>query len=192
MSGGEISDNTTSGNNSNGGGVYISGDGDFTMTGGKISDNTATDTSTSGYTGHGGGIYVESGGGVTMSGGEISGNTAFGNGNGVYVKVSANNSSPFIMSARAVVAQDVYMASGKTICVSAEMELPEGFTHSATIMGDNADEGTVVLTGVPTYVLKTADISKFVFDKGVADGLMEVVPGSDGNNTGVIGSALVG
>jgi len=62
MNGGEISGN----NASNGGGVYVAGT--FIMNDGKISGNTS---STSSY---GGGVYVE--GTFTMNGGEISGNTA--------------------------------------------------------------------------------------------------------------------
>jgi len=62
MNGGEISGNTAS----NGGGVYVAGT--FIMNDGKIFGNTS---STSSY---GGGVYVE--GTFIMNGGEISGNTA--------------------------------------------------------------------------------------------------------------------
>ena len=89
MSNGTISGNTASASNSsnsNGGGVYVSGNydyntgtyvgGTFTMNGGTISGNTAS------Y--QGGGVYV-SDGTFTMTGGTISGNTASYQGGGVYI-----------------------------------------------------------------------------------------------------------
>ena len=72
MTGGEISDNTAS---SSSGGVHVYSYGTFTMTGGEISGNTATS---------GGGVYVDRGM-FNMTGGEISGNTATSSGGGVYV-----------------------------------------------------------------------------------------------------------
>ena len=66
MSGGEISDNITGGI-SGGGGVYVNRSGNFTMTGGNIYGNRTT----SNY--KGGGVSVD--GNFTMSGGEITGNT---------------------------------------------------------------------------------------------------------------------
>jgi predicted outer membrane repeat protein len=56
-----ISSNTADGD---GGGVYHTGNGEFTMEGGAISGNEAIT--------HGGGVYVD--GTFTMSGGGISGN----------------------------------------------------------------------------------------------------------------------
>jgi uncharacterized repeat protein (TIGR02543 family) len=72
--GSEISGNTTS-SYLYGGGVYVDG-GIFTMSGGTISNNTASDW--------GGGVYV-SNGTFTMSGGTINGNTATYSGGGVEV-----------------------------------------------------------------------------------------------------------
>ena len=63
MSGGEISDNTAS---REGGGVNVSNEGTFTMSGGEISGNTASS---------GGGVEVYEGT-FTMTGGKITGNTA--------------------------------------------------------------------------------------------------------------------
>jgi uncharacterized repeat protein (TIGR02543 family) len=71
MNDGEISYNSAS----DGGGV----NGRITMTGGIISNNTASKSDTGLY-GNGGGIY----GSITMTGGTISGNTAAANGGGVY------------------------------------------------------------------------------------------------------------
>ncbi|MCL2691103.1 MAG: hypothetical protein FWE56_02465 [Candidatus Bathyarchaeota archaeon] len=78
---GEISGNKA--NNGYGGGVYNMGR--FTMSGGKISDNTAYYTSSfrgMGSYGDGGGVY--NGGSFILSGGKISGNTAYRSGGGVY------------------------------------------------------------------------------------------------------------
>lgn len=82
MTGGEISGNTYSGTNGNGGGVYVNS-GTFTMTGGGILVNTSN---------NGGGVYVN-GGTFTMAGGKINENISnYGGG------VSINNGSTFIMS----------------------------------------------------------------------------------------------
>lgn len=80
---GEISGNSTSGTSfSCGGGVSVFFSGDFIMSGGKISHNTA-------FT-QGGGVY--STGSFAMHGGEISGNTAAGStycyGGGVYIGIA--------------------------------------------------------------------------------------------------------
>jgi len=87
MSGGEISDNTAS--NGNGGGVYMdsNGNGSFCMSGGVINNNSALGS----YNG-GGGVSV-SGDGFTMLGGEISGNTSYYGGG-----VCVNSNETFTMS----------------------------------------------------------------------------------------------
>ena len=73
MTGGTVTENTASGN---GGGVYLSGDASFSMTGGKIAENTAS--------GDGGGVYAA--GRVQLSGGaSISGNTAGGKTGNLYL-----------------------------------------------------------------------------------------------------------
>jgi hypothetical protein len=93
MSGGTISGNTVSSSReSYGGGVYVYGNGTFTMSGGIISGNTSSSTFYSpSYppASYGGGVSVD-GGTFTMSGGTISGNTASSSGGesrggGVYV-----------------------------------------------------------------------------------------------------------
>ena len=85
MTGGEISNNTSSSTSSSGAGVFVIGT--FTMSSGKISGNTAS--------GSGGGVYMA--GTFTMSGGEISKNTVSGgsnaNGGGVFVYLSSNSTS---------------------------------------------------------------------------------------------------
>ena len=73
MNGGTISDNTAT---NDGGGVYVDQDGTFNMSDGTISGNTATNYD-------GGGVYMD--GTFTMTGGTISDNTANRTGGGVYV-----------------------------------------------------------------------------------------------------------
>jgi uncharacterized protein YjdB len=66
-----------------GGGVFLYLDGTFTMNGGKISGNTASES----YLGGGGGVFMDSGTFI-MNGGEISDNTANGSNGGGGVCVS--------------------------------------------------------------------------------------------------------
>jgi uncharacterized repeat protein (TIGR02543 family) len=80
--------NNQTSSDAEGGGVYVSNNGTFTMSGGTVSGNTAH-SNTDGS--HGGGVYVDTGT-FTMSGGTITGNTAsvnnddgFATGGGVYV-----------------------------------------------------------------------------------------------------------
>ena len=63
------------GNAENGGGVYVEGGGQFTMTGGNIVGCTAA-----GQSAQGGGVYVAANGTFTMTGGTIAGCTADGRG----------------------------------------------------------------------------------------------------------------
>ena len=73
MHGGTISDNTAGASDGGGGGVYVGEKCSFTMDGGAITGNTATN-------GNGGGIYIHMLSRVTISGGEITNNTASGSG----------------------------------------------------------------------------------------------------------------
>ena len=73
MHGGTISDNTAGASDGGGGGVYVGEKCSFTMDGGTITGNTATN-------GNGGGIYIHMLSRVTISGGEITNNTASGSG----------------------------------------------------------------------------------------------------------------
>jgi hypothetical protein len=141
MDGGVISGNTNTAQD--GGGVYVQNGGSFIMKDGSISGNTAS---------NGGGVYVAPGAAFTMSGGEISDNTA-GIGGGVYVN------GTFTMAGGAVVAQEVYLASGKTIGVSGSLTPPTGEYSARITMADYTD-GTTVLIGTG-YTLTTGDISKF-------------------------------
>ena len=62
-------------------GVTINGSAIFNMSGGSVSNNTATGSATSG---NGGGVWINTGGTFNMSGGAISNNTVPGAGGGVY------------------------------------------------------------------------------------------------------------
>jgi hypothetical protein len=86
MSGGAVSGNTAS----DGGGVSIQR-GTFTMSGGMVSGNNAS--SESGYGGQGGGVVAEDSGTFVMNGGMVSGNTA-SYGGGVFVQ----RSGTFVMN----------------------------------------------------------------------------------------------
>jgi hypothetical protein len=79
----ELKNGTISGNTSPGNGGGVSVRGTFTMSGGKISGNIASDTNA----GIGGGVCVNNSGTFAMSGGDISGNTAPAWGGGVGVNV---------------------------------------------------------------------------------------------------------
>jgi hypothetical protein len=82
MNGGVISGNSAG---SYGGGVYASGTGSFTMTGGEISGNNA---------GYGGGLFSTGNFSFIMTGGKINGNTTVNSGGGVYV----NGTNSFTMT----------------------------------------------------------------------------------------------
>ena len=102
MHGGTISDNTAGASDGGGGGVYVGEKCSFTMDGGVITGNTATN-------GNGGGIYIHMLSKVTISGGEITNNKApatgdisHGHGGGIYsesgvtvknVTITGNNST---------------------------------------------------------------------------------------------------
>jgi hypothetical protein len=101
---GYIKGNTTG----NGGGVYVY-EGNFTMTGGEISGNTADN--------YGGGVAVY-GGTFTMNGGNISGNAAnnymSSNGGGVYV----SNDSNFTMTGGVIYGTDADPESLKNTAIT--------------------------------------------------------------------------
>jgi uncharacterized repeat protein (TIGR02543 family) len=141
MSGGEISGNTAS----QGGGVYVTGSGStFTMNGGEISGNTA-----SGSSSYGGGVYVASSGSFTMSGGEISGNTA-NSGGGV------SCSGSFTMNGGEI-SGNTYGSGGGVIVYSNSGT----FTmNSGKITGNNGNGGGGVnLSSGGTFTMNGGEIS---------------------------------
>ena len=102
MHGGTISNNIAAASDGGGGGIYVGENCSFTMDGGTITGNTATN-------GNGGGIYIHMLANVTISGGEITNNkapaknsTSYGHGGGIYsesgvtvknVTITGNNSN---------------------------------------------------------------------------------------------------
>jgi hypothetical protein len=72
--GSSITGNVNSSSSNYGGGVYVAGNGTFTMSGGTVSNNSASPSST--IYGSGGGVYVASGGTFKINGGAVSGNSA--------------------------------------------------------------------------------------------------------------------
>ena len=127
MSGGSIADNTAT---ENGGGVYVSGTNSaFNMTGGTISGNTTTK-------GDGGGVYVNEGK-FEMSGGTIgvtdngAANTAK-NGGGVYVEERGT----FNMNNTASVTGNTASASGGVYVNSGKFNMNDG-----EITGNTANQG---------------------------------------------------
>lgn len=112
MNGGTI-DGTAKNTATYGGGVFISG-GIFNMNDGTISGNTVTQS--------GGGVYVNDGN-FTMAGGTIGGttaNTATQNGGGVFIFNGTFAVSGSSLTITGNMANNVYLASGKTITIGAE------------------------------------------------------------------------
>ena len=105
MHGGTISDNTAGASDGGGGGVYVGEKCSFTMDGGAITGNTATN-------GNGGGIYIHMLSRVTISGGEITNNTASGSGirygGGIYSESGVTVSNVTITGNSADVGGGIY------------------------------------------------------------------------------------
>lgn len=146
--------------NSYGGGVYVNG-GTFTMSGGTIAGNNAS---------QGGGVYVSSYATFEMSGGAISGssvNTDGGTGGGVYV----DSFGIFIMENGTISGNTAYAGGGVFVHISGTFTMENGtisgntatrfgggmnvnyhgtFTMSGGYFGENTlenDDGTVSITG---------------------------------------------
>jgi uncharacterized repeat protein (TIGR02543 family) len=141
----ELRSGTITGNTSSGG-VYVWG-GNFTMSGGTISENTAIGGGGFG----GGGVFVYGSGTFTMSGGTVSGNTATSNnGGGVYVGNGTFTMSGGTVSENtAVLGGGVYVASSGT------------FTMSGGTISENtaSSGGGVVVGGENTFTMKGGTIS---------------------------------
>lgn len=150
----------------------------FTMTGGSVSGNKATnngqtngagvyagyesDVVISGGTissntagGNGGGIYLaQTDSSVTIEGGTISGNLASGNGKGIAV---ANGSLKMKGGAKLDSGNDVYLASGKYITITGSLT---GTVPVATITPASYSVGTTVLAA-GTGVTLADEVGKF-------------------------------
>ena len=129
---------------SSGGGISNE-TGTLTMTGGKITGNTAAKS--------GGGMYNQEAT-LILDGGEISENHASTNGGGIY------NSGTFTMGGSASVPagddgkNDVYLAGGKTIGIASELTAA---TPIATITPNAYTEGTAVLSAADGSTTTLAD-----------------------------------
>ena len=157
MTGGSVTGNKAN-SNGNGGGIYIDGNGSFTMTGGTVSNNTTE------Y-GDGGGIYVAGTGGFTLEGGSLTGNEATQNktGGGVYVK-----DGTFTIKGAACVTpstdnvegkNDVYLDNGKMITVDGVLSPAGGIAARITVAYIKYLPTTQVLAG--TAALLNSEHSKF-------------------------------
>ena len=167
MSGGILTNNTAS---SNGGGVYVDNSGTFTMSGGEISNNMAKDNS-------GGGVYVNDGT-FTMSGGTISDNEAR-DGGGVY----GTGGSTFTMERGTISDNTAYYGGG--------VYLNGGtFTMSGTakISSNSADNGGGVDLSGGTFTMSGGTISDNTASNGGGvyvsyDGEFEMSSGTISGNT---------
>ncbi|MCL2689149.1 MAG: hypothetical protein FWE57_04810 [Chitinispirillia bacterium] len=133
MEGGRISGNSANGN---GGGVYAA-DGRFTMTGGEISNNTAS---------VGGGVYV-SNGNFTMEGGRIFGNTAnttssSSGGGGVYV-----DRTTFTMNGGEIARNTASSGGGVFVASNARIIKTGGTIHGYTMGDNNRNTATSGISG---------------------------------------------
>lgn len=129
MTGGSVANNTASGNGGGYGGVCVES-GSFTMEGGSISGNSATQW--------GGGVYVNNSS-FTMEGGSISGNTA-SSGGGVSV-----NSSGFTMSGGNITGNQASGGVGGGVTLN-------NSSTSMTLSGDVRINGNTTAAGAPSNV----------------------------------------
>lgn len=171
--GGTISGNAETGDDVKGGGVCLSGTSAFTMTGGEIKYNTATDTNSSGSGGGGGGVYLSGTSAFTMTGGTISGNTVSGDnakGGGVYV----GNSSTFTVSGNVKItgntkdsaANNVYLTNEKTITVSKTLTGGTGSIGVTTANDPTSGSPVTFAQKGGTYSLLENDRAAFTPDLG--------------------------
>ena len=124
MYGGAITQNTAT----DGGGVYVAS-GTFNMYGGSITKNTATD---------GGGVYVTSNGSFSMHGGLIDENQAHSNGGGIYT----DGGGTFSMSGSAEITGNTANAGGGVyVGGAANKEITSFMSGSAKITKNTADYG---------------------------------------------------
>jgi uncharacterized repeat protein (TIGR02543 family) len=122
MTGGEISNNTAS---SYGGGIFVKGT--FNMEGGKISGNTILGAN---GRSEGGGVHINTGE-FNMSGGEVSGNTAI-YGGGVYV----SQGGTFNMSGKAIISGNTATSNGGGVHVIVRFTMTGGeISHNTAKCG---------------------------------------------------------
>ncbi|MBQ3335606.1 MAG: carbohydrate-binding domain-containing protein [Eubacteriaceae bacterium] len=138
---GTITGGNTSGN---GGGVYVTSNGTFTMNGGAITGNTSTNSN---YQGSGGGVYLnDTNTQFTMNGGSIEGNSSTGDGGGV----SVSDGSIFTMEGGTIQNNESINGGGVSVVGtnSKFFMQQEGATISSNTAGSQG--GGVYLNGLYT------------------------------------------
>jgi len=156
-------------NSGNGGGVFINGNGRFTMNGGEISGNTSGNEA--------GGVYINTNAAFTMSGGIINGNTA-NNSGGVYARRSTFTMSGGQITGNTAAANGGVRVHGQNAV----------FTMTGgEISGNNSNSG-----GRGVHI---ASNGVFNFHGGVVAGtgrnLNNVVSGSNNLNTSAPRNAVI-
>jgi hypothetical protein len=145
MSGGEISDNSTSHSGEeggNGGGVFVY-DGSFTMSGGEITGNTAT--------GPGGGVFSNNSS-FTMSGtAKITDNTTADHGGGVF----STNNSTFTMNDTAKISENTANDDGGVkVNNESTFTMNGGEISDNTVVSDNGVGGGLSVDNGSTFTMK--------------------------------------
>jgi uncharacterized repeat protein (TIGR02543 family) len=135
---------------SRGGGVYVSYNATFTMTGGTISGNTALSTTLS----YGGGVYAM--GTFTMTGGTISGNfaiatTLFSSGGGVYA------AGTFTMTGGTISGNVSSASYPSSISYGGGVYVEETFTMTGGIISGNTASSVYALTSLGGGVYVSPD-----------------------------------
>jgi hypothetical protein len=152
-----------------GGGVYVSASGTFTMNGGTISGNTASDG--------GGGVYVN-GGAFTMNGGTISGNTALDCGGVVLTN------GTFTMSGGTISSNTASGGSGGVGVFSGIFTMNEG-----TISGNTGRIGGGVGVFSGTFTMSGGTISG---NTSMSGGGVFVMANNGGTFTKQLGGVIYG
>jgi hypothetical protein len=171
-----INDNVTLQNNYNiygsngGGGVVVSDNGTFTMNGGIISGNTASDDA-----GHGGGgVAVLASGTFIMNGGTISGNTAWhdslnplttsSSGGGVYMVGDNNSVTTFTMTGGTIssnTADDIAGGGGVYVGKNTKFEMTGGTIGGTNVANIAHDGGGVYVDKDGTFNMSSSAIISY-------------------------------
>ena len=152
LNGGEITGNKADPPDSTsefgGGGIYIR-DASFTMTGGYITNNSAT------Y-GYGGGIYNTSYGSLSITGGTISGNSSGRDGDGIYHSSFEGSDAVLRIGGDANIKDEIYL-SDKVTNQFSKITAPLKNNIKFTVEG--VADGRVISEG-EGYTLTYADMAK--------------------------------
>ena len=130
MYGGAITQNTAS----NGGGVYVAS-GTFNMYGGSITKNETDEGN--GSDGGGGGVYVSIGGSFNMHEGRIAENKAHSNGGGI----CTDGGGTFSMYGGTITQNTAYFGGGVYVGGATNKEITSSMSGDAKITGNTADYG---------------------------------------------------